>query len=75
MTCIVDASKFPTKKSLRQAILAREVITITDPSLVNPRKFTTADMRPGQSELVTNHPKRSWFAQIVKLEDGRILAK
>lgn len=75
MTCIVDAEKYPTKKSLRQALMAREVVTVTDPSVANPRKFTTEDMRPGQSEFVTNHPKRSWFAQLVKLEDGRILAK
>jgi hypothetical protein len=75
MTCTVDPDKFPTKKSFRQALLAREDITITDPSVFEPRVFTTADMQPGQSEFVTNHPKRSWLAQLVKLQDGRILAK
>lgn len=75
MTCIVDIKQYPTKLSLRRALAAREAITIEDPSVFAPRKFTTAEMVPGQSEVVTNHPKRSWFATLIKKEDGRIEVK
>lgn len=75
MTCIVDPQKYPTKKSLRQAIGARESVTIKDPSLFNPREFLHTEIREGELIVVTNHPKRSWFAQIKKLPDGRFEVK
>ena len=71
MTCIVD---FETKKELREA-LAQDcgpaLTIISDPSIFNPRIFPASDMTPGQKEVVTNHPKRSWFATIERLADGR----
>lgn len=75
MTCIVDSEKYPTKKSLRQAIGARERVVIRDPSVFNPREFAISEMKEGELIVVTNHPKRSWFAQLKKLPDGRIEVK
>lgn len=75
MTCIVNPEQFPSKLSLRRAIAAREPIEIEDPSVFKPRKFLVADMTPGQVEVVTNHPKRSWFAELTKLADGRVQVK
>lgn len=75
MTCIVDPQQFPSKLSLRRAIAARDRIEIEDPSVSKPRKFLLTDMVPGQVEVVTNHPKRSWFAELTKLADGRVQVK
>lgn len=74
MTCIVDPKKYPTKKSLRQALLAKEVVSFRDPSIVATRTFTSEDMRVGEQIVVTNHPKRSWFAEVTKTAD-RFLVK
>jgi len=45
-------------------------VWIEDLSLFGPRYFAAADMKVGQDEVVTNHPKRSWFAQIRRTETG-----
>lgn len=62
MTCIVQG--YATKKALRTAVAAGLDVTVTDPSIFKPRTFYVSDMIEGQSEVVTNHPKRSWFAKI-----------
>ena len=61
MTCIVN---FETKKSLIQAVSNNEEFFIEDPSFMNPRSFTSTELRDGEKIVVTNHPKRSWFAQL-----------
>lgn len=81
MTCIVE---FPgqqnrggnTKKRLRELLtlsgwenMAYRV-HIQDPSIIQPRDFDASDMKVGQREVVTNHPKRSWFAEIIRTESG-----
>lgn len=74
MTCIIYGAT--TKKELREkcALINEgnpEVhLEVEDPSIFKPRKFTVADMQIGQSETVTNHPKRSWFATIQRTERG-----
>lgn len=70
MPCIVSPSRFPTKKALKEALLAGKSVDIEDPSVFNPRYFFAADMAVGQRETVTNHPKRSWFAAIERTADG-----
>jgi hypothetical protein len=68
MTCIVE---LPSKKALRERIAtAPERVYITDPSIFKPRYFTASEMTIGQREVVTNHPKRSWFAQITRTATG-----
>lgn len=65
MTCIVYGAK--TKKELR-ALLAStpSKVSIEDPSIFAPRFLLASTMVVGQSEVVTNHPKRSWFAKITR---------
>ena len=80
MTCIVNPKAFPTKKSLRER--AQEInegrssgeIWIEDPSIVPARYFPSAEIQEGQEEVVTNHPKRSWFAQIGR-KGGKLYVK
>lgn len=81
MTCIVT---FPgqglprkdSKKQLRELLTGRDAermayrVIITDPSIFKPRDFLASDMTIGQKEVVTNHPKRSWFAQIERTATG-----
>jgi hypothetical protein len=67
MTCIVDPEVFPTKKSLREAVArCPGAVYIEDPSIFAGSRscFTAADIKVGESLVVTNHPKRSWFASI-----------
>jgi hypothetical protein len=66
MTCIVDHIKYSTKKKLKEDVEKGIVVFIEDPSIVHPRTFTTSEMNDGDVVVVTNHPKRSYFAQIKK---------
>lgn len=76
MTCIVkNIIKYPTKKALREAVAAGEIVSFEDPSIFNPRWFTTYTMAKGTTEVVTNHPKRSWFAQVTKDLNGKVVVK
>jgi len=63
MTAIVQIK---TKKLLKQKIQAGEDVGIDDPSIVNPRSFFASELAEGESVVVTNHPKRSYFATIKK---------
>lgn len=70
MTCIV---LYPTKKSFRNAVaLDPRSVAIEDPSIVAPRSFYAADIQEGEDIFVTNHPKRSWFARVLR-RDGRLI--
>ena len=79
MTCYT-AEFYKTKKAFREACEASEQdgrqgcskVWVTDPSIVRPRQFATVDMREGQTEVVTNHPKRSWFAEVTR-KQGRLV--
>lgn len=68
MTCIVS---FDTKKALKEAAVNGKDFYIDDPSIVNPKTFMASEMFDGQCIAVTNHPKRSWFASIKKI-NGQI---
>lgn len=76
MTCIVSPSRYPTKKALREAVAKEPArVWIEDPSIFAPRSFSAAEIGLGLCEVVTNHPKRSWFAQIVRKPDGSLAVK
>ena len=70
MTCIVTG--FKTKKELKVRVAAINAGTdpvrhfyINDPSIFQANHSCTSDeLQEGQEFVVTNHPKRSWFAQI-----------
>lgn len=81
MTCIVEG--FKTKKALQECckclyptVDPRLDFYISNPSMFPAGKFEYAGMASqipeGKKVLVTNHPKRSWFANIAK-KDGRLV--
>lgn len=81
MTCIVNPQRFPTKKSLKERCeavnrgeISTPAVAIADPSVVNPRRFYATDLREGEEVVVTNHPKRSWFAQVGR-KGGKLYVK
>lgn len=77
MTHIVDPL-VKTKKQLKelaaQGMLGR--VFLHDPSIINPDSggATCLVDRHG-SVFVTNHPKRSWFAEITKDRNGNYIVK
>ena len=77
MTHIVDPL-IKTKKQLREEIkngyAAR--IYMHDPAIVNPDSGTIPGLvdRHG-SIFCTNHPKRSWFAEITRDRNGNLIVK
>ena len=76
MTCVVSPTKYPTKKALKAAVeAAPQRVWIEDPSIFSPRLFSADEIPPGCTEVVTNHPKRSWFAQIGCKADGTLFVK
>lgn len=76
MTCIVSPTKYPTKKALREAVAAApQRVWIDDPSFLAPRFFAAASIPAGRTEVVTNHPKRSWFAQVGRKASGELFVK
>jgi len=58
------------KKDLREALQSDKPLIFADPSLFNPQSYTTKSMPIGTSIIVTNHPKRSWFARVERTEKG-----
>lgn len=74
MTCITN---YPTKKAFKEAINedASEVL-IEDPSIFNPFLGSAKELLEKQNSfVVTNHPKRSWFAQVTLTSGDKIVVK
>ncbi len=72
MTCIIEG--FKTKKDLIEHLSNGYAVIIYDPSIVAPRAFSTSELKEGEEIVATNHPKRSWFAQIGR-KGGKIYVK
>ena len=71
MTCIVLGYK--TKKDLKEAVAILKDVVITDPSIFNPYTGSAkARINTKGSIVVTNHPKRSWFAKIELNNKGEL---
>lgn len=70
MTHIAD---FPTKKAFKEAVEDTDGdVWVDDPSIFSPVSGFVKDVvTEGRAIVVTNHPKRSWFAE-VKLVNGQI---
>jgi len=73
MTMIVTA--IPSKKELKTRLLLGGNVRIEDPALMPEWRpygasFLAADLPVGASIVVTNHPKRTWFANIKRTADG-----
>jgi hypothetical protein len=58
------------KKNLLPDLQSGEKLFFADPSIINPKSFYSQTMRPGESFICTNHPKKSWFAKVERTEDG-----
>jgi len=61
-----------TKKMLKETIKENpDQVYFNDPSIF-PGAWSggASQMEVGQKLVCTNHPKRSWFAQVVRTEDG-----
>lgn len=73
MTDIVD---FKTKKELKEAIASNEYFLIERTGFGGDTGlyYRTDTIAEGASVYVTNHPKRSWFAQISR-KDGKLIVK
>lgn len=63
MTAIVP-TWIKTKKALKDAIINNADITFTNPTPWGNEYPTLKGMTPNQTIFCTNHPRRSWFAQI-----------
>jgi hypothetical protein len=85
MTIIVTGA--PTKKALKNwadgtrwdgvswpATVCVNIV-FQDPSTFKPlhdgRYFTLEEMEIGESFICTNHPKRSWFATVTRIDERR----
>jgi hypothetical protein len=77
MTCIVSPQSYPTKKALRLWVLKDpDCVTIHNPSMFTTlTSFSANQIGPGQEYTVTNHPRRSWFAQVGRKADGTLYVK
>lgn len=80
MTHIAPA-RFKTKKALKEAIESGASVFLNDPSVFDPVSgqydhiLETMEARGRSSFVVTNHPKRSWFAEVTRNRDGKIVVR
>jgi len=61
---MVEIVNAKTKKALKESINNGEPVFIENPSIFNPRSYCAEDIKEGEKSVVTNHPKRSFFATI-----------
>lgn len=69
--------RFKTKKAFKEAVKEGEQIFLIDPSVFHPRSgFIEEILEHTDVIYATNHPKRSWFAQIRRnKKTGKIIVK
>jgi len=72
MTCIVKAK---SKKQFKEDCKTKpDNVRIEDPSIFSPRTFFASQIKEGETIYVTNHPKRSWFANVTR-KSGKLVIK
>lgn len=73
MTAIAP-SKFPTKKALREAASAGSPefaeTVFENPTPWGSERLVPANMKPGDCFVCTNHPRRTWFAEVKRTHEG-----
>lgn len=79
MTHIVSPNRYLTKKAFKEAVLNDPSrVYVDDPSVFDPVSGTVLEVITRLAErgkrffTVTNHPKRSWFAQVERTAHGTI---
>jgi hypothetical protein len=75
MTMIIE--RFKTKKALKEAIARGDQVEIIDPALMPEwRKygshFEISILPLGEAIVVTNHPRRTWFAELRAVWDRNL---
>lgn len=71
MTWICSGAR--TKKELKKLLEVNpSAVWLEDPSVFEPNPFAGPASRlpVGQRVVVTNHPRRTWFAEIERRPDG-----
>lgn len=83
MTCVILHAPFDagiSKKSLRADLRGETPDRASqwhfyDPAIIDPYncglRFSPLDMKIGENIIVTNHPRRSFFAKITRLNPTR----
>lgn len=74
-------TSIPTKKAFKEAVLANKTVYLDDPSIFGPVSGTLEHIFKTLGETiqypyitVTNHPKRSWFARVERV-NGKWVVK
>ena len=76
MTWIVQGAR--TKKELRKLLEVNpRAVWLEDPSVFAPDSFAgpAANLPVGARVVVTNHPRRTWFAEIERRADGSFIVR
>ncbi len=72
MTCIVN---FNTKKELKEYLANHGDCHIVDPGILSNYRGSAKDyIKANEGCVVTNHPKRSWFASLTIDKNGKVKA-
>ena len=72
MTCIVDMA---SKKALKEFFTENPTgdIVLRDPSVFDPYFGSLREYLASKKDcVVTNHPKRSYFAKVELLDNGKV---
>ena len=69
MTLIVSPKVFTSKAALKAALDKGDCV-VHEPSVMGSWTKSAGDLPTGFSDVVTNHPLRTKFAQIMKKADG-----
>lgn len=65
-----------SKKSLKEAIAEKgDDFEVRVESFDSSGYMSIRELSPSQELICTNHPKRSWFANIIRTADGKITVK
>lgn len=65
---------YPTKKAFKEAVAADpSAVFVEDPSIFDPWSGSVGrHLRQRGPFTVTNHPKRSWFAEVKLAKNGTV---
>jgi hypothetical protein len=73
MPLIADPNKYPSKKKFKEAVKEDpSKVFLNDPSIVgNSTGYVSEIIKHKNPFTVTNHPKRTWFAEVKISERGK----
>lgn len=74
MTLIVNPNKYPSKKAFKEAVASNPDNVVIEAPGLHPSSeggYLTTVLQKHDPIVVTNHPKRSWFASITIATKGK----